>query len=67
MNISLLIDVMFLGLFGVLAWKYLNLRQQVDHMDDWLYDHFSEDAIAEMASKEFYFLRKKEDDDESQE
>lgn len=67
MNISLLIDVMFLGLFGVLAWKYIELRGRVDHMDDWLYEHFSEDAIIEMAEKEFYFLRKKEDDDESKE
>ena len=67
MNIGLLIDVMFLGLFGVLVWKYIELRGRVDHMDDWLYDHFSEDAMAELAAKEFYFLRKKEDDDESQE
>lgn len=67
MNISLLIDVLFLGLFGVLVWKYIELRTRVDHMDDWLYDHFSEDAITEMAAKEFYFLRKMEDDDESEE
>lgn len=66
MNLSLLIDIMFLGLFGVLVWKYLNLRERVNHMDDWLYEHFSEDALAKLAEKEFYFL-KKEDNDEFEE
>lgn len=55
-------------LAGVFYLSYLfwQLRDRVNHIDDWLYEHFSEEAVTEMVIKDFYILKKKEEEDEQE-